>query len=87
MIKKITKSHIPKFKNIQEEARFWDSHDTTDFENEFKPVKVKFAKNLSDSLNIRFESKDLSQIRQKAQKKGVGPTTLVRMWVKERLYA
>jgi predicted DNA binding CopG/RHH family protein len=38
-------------------------------------------------LNVRFESEDVIKIRQEAQKKGVGPTTLVRMWIKERLAA
>ena len=35
------KTKIPKFKSIAEEAAFWDSHDTTEFEQEMKPVKVK----------------------------------------------
>ena len=29
-----TKSRIPEFKNVEEEAAFWDSHDTTDCEDE-----------------------------------------------------
>jgi hypothetical protein len=36
------KSKIPIFKTIQEEAEFWDTHDTMDFIEEFTPVKVKF---------------------------------------------
>lgn len=79
------KSRIPKFKNIEEEAHFWDTHDTTDFEDEFKPVKVKFAKNLSEGITVRFDSKSLNEIRRQANKKGVGPTTLVRMWVLKQL--
>jgi CopG antitoxin of type II toxin-antitoxin system len=41
-----TEAHgaIPAFNNIEEEAEFWDTHDTTEFEDEFKPVKVHFAK-------------------------------------------
>ncbi len=76
---------IPEFKSLQEEANFWDTHDTTDFESEFNPVKVKFAKNLSSGVTVRFSSDVLEQIRKEANKKGVGPTTLVRMWVMERL--
>lgn len=31
---KDTKSRIPEFKTIQEEAEFWDVHSTTEFEDE-----------------------------------------------------
>jgi hypothetical protein len=33
---------IPKFKNIQEEAKFWDTHDTTDYLNRAKVVKIVY---------------------------------------------
>lgn len=83
MTKKI--SRIPTFKNIQEEAEFWDTHDTTDFEDEFKPVKVRFAKNLSQGLTIRLDPDILHRVRAQAHQRGIGPTTLIRMWVMERL--
>jgi predicted DNA binding CopG/RHH family protein len=78
---------IPKFKNIQEEAEFWDTHDTGDFADEFRPVKVKFAKNLSEALSIRLDTKTLDDLRKQAAKKGIGPTTLARMWILEHLEA
>ena len=85
MTEGLTKSRIPVFKSVQEEAEFWDSHDTADFEDEFKPVKVRFAKNLSEGLTIRLDPETLEKIRIEASEKGIGPTTLVRMWVMERL--
>ncbi len=81
------KKRIPEFKNIQDEAEFWDTHDTTDFENEFKPVRVRVAPKLEHILAIRFDEKTLSQLQEQAEEEGIGPTTLVRKWVKERLYA
>lgn len=48
-------SRIPEFTNIEEEAQFWDTHDTTEFEDEFRPVQVRFAKNLSKGLKVRFD--------------------------------
>jgi predicted DNA binding CopG/RHH family protein len=80
-----TKNRIPEFKSVEEEASFWDSHDTTDFEEEFKPVKVDFAKNLSNGLTIRLNPQTLEKLRAEAHAKGIGPTTLVRMWVIEHL--
>lgn len=79
------KLFIPKFANLEEEARFWDTHDTTDFEDEFKPVKVRFAKNLSQGITIRLDHGTLERLRTEAYAKGIGPTTLARMWLKERL--
>jgi CopG antitoxin of type II toxin-antitoxin system len=75
----------PTFSSREEEAAFWDTHDTTDFEHEFTDVKVRFAKNLSQPLSIRLDPKTLEELRQQAHEKGIGPTTLARMWILERL--
>lgn len=81
-----SKSRIPAFSSYEEEAEFWDTHDTTDFEDEFKPVKVRFAKNLSEGITVRFDPDTLAELRDEAKRKGMGPTTLVRMWILERLH-
>lgn len=79
------KTRIPEFASIEEEAEFWDTHDTTNYEDEFKPVRVRFAKNLSEGITIRFDAKTLADLRARAHEKGIGPTTLARMWIMERL--
>lgn len=82
-----TKRRIPTFATIQEEAAFWDTHDTGDYEDEFRPVRVKFAKNLSSAVSIRLDANTLDELRKQAAKKGIGPTTLARMWILEHLEA
>lgn len=79
------KNRIPEFKSREEEADFWDTHDTADFEAEFRPVDVRFARKLSAGLTIRLDIQTLSELRRRAHAKGLGPTTLARMWVLERL--
>ena len=79
------KSRIPEFANREQEAEWWDTHDITDYLDELKPVKVRFAKNLCEGITIRFDPETLAILRQEAKKKGMGPTTLARMWVLERL--
>lgn len=79
------KEPIPEFRNREEEAEFWDTHDVADYWDEFRPVKVKFAKNLSEGITVRFDKDTLATIRARAQEQGVGPTTLVRMWILEHL--
>lgn len=76
---------IPDFKNIEEEAEFWDTHSIAPYLRDAKPVKVVVAKNLSTGITIRFDSGVLEKVRSQAQEKGLGPTTLIRMWVMEKL--
>jgi len=83
--KKNMRSTIPEFKNREEEAKFFDTHDMADFQDEFKIIKAKFNKNLSSGITIRFDDKTLGKIREIAQEKGIGPTTLARMWILEHL--
>lgn len=85
MTERLKTRRIPEFKSIEEEAEFWDTHDTTEFEDEFRPVKARFANNLSEGLTIRLDPETLSKLRQKAHEQGIGPTTLIRMWVIEHL--
>jgi predicted DNA binding CopG/RHH family protein len=79
------KEPIPVFRSIEEEAHFWDTHSLADYWDEFKPVRVRFAKNLSKWLTIRLDPQTLQALREKAKEKGIGPTTLARMWILERL--
>jgi hypothetical protein len=81
------KEMIPEFKSVEEEAAFWDTHDLADYWDEFKPVQVRFAKNLSEGITIRLDPETLSDLRLRAHQKGIGPTTLARMWILEHLRA
>jgi hypothetical protein len=79
------KHRIPEFKSIEEEAEFWDTHDTADFEDEFKPVEVRFEPNLSEGITVRFDAATLEKLRSEARKKGIGPAALLRLWALKRL--
>ena len=79
------KSRIPKFKSYEEEANWWDTHDTTEFEDEFKPVKLEVVKPLIHILGVRLDAKTIDQLSEIGSELGIGPSTLVRMWVLEKL--
>jgi hypothetical protein len=81
------KSRIPEFKNRQEMAEWFDTHDLADYQDEFKTVPVRFAKNLSVGLNIRLDPDSLKQLRTIAHEHRIGPTTLARIWIMEHLKA
>ena len=67
------KSRIPTFNSREEEARFWDTHDTADFEDEFERTEVRFARNLSQGITVRFTPETLETLRATAQRKGHRP--------------
>lgn len=80
------------FTTYQEETRFWETNNLLNLREPGTPAIVsaggKIAQSeyrLGESLNVRFSGEDLANIRALATKKGVGPTTLVRMWAKEKL--
>ncbi|MBI3744853.1 MAG: hypothetical protein HY261_11300 [Chloroflexi bacterium] len=75
-----TKKPIPHFKSYEEEAEFWDTHDLTDYFT-FRPVR------LEKGVTVRLDSPTLNAVNRQARDKGIGPSTLIRMWVKERVKA
>ena len=84
-IQKLAQFQIPQFKNRAEEALFFETHKISEFEEELKPVKVRFAHNLSEGIHIRLDPATLGKLRQEARENGIGPTTLVRMWIMRQL--
>ncbi len=82
-----TEAHgrIPAFDNIEEEAAFWDTHDFTDFADESTPVQITVGQELAARLTVRLDRADRQELAKRARAKGVGPSTLARMWLKERL--
>jgi hypothetical protein len=78
-------SRIPEFDNLEEEAEFWDTHDVTDYLDELRPVRARFAPNLSTGMTVRLDPNDRKALGRIAADRGVGPSTLVRIWIKERL--
>lgn len=77
-------TEIPNFKSREEEAAFWDTHDVADLFEKGERVQVKFEQK-QRSLSVRFDDAAVAQLRVQASKRGLKPTTLIRMWVMERL--
>ena len=82
--RKVT-SKIPEFKSREEEAEFWDTHDTTDFEDEFKPVELRFADDFKHSIVVDLDPETFIELSQHAQQKGTDIITLAKMWILEQL--
>jgi hypothetical protein len=76
---------IPDFHSREEKAAFWDSHEMTDYLDALRPVRVRFAPNPGSGMTVIPDADDLEALGRIAAERGIGPSTLVRMWIKERL--
>jgi len=86
MTKERKTSRLPEFKSEEEAAAFWDTHSPEDFPEEFEPVQVKFSRPLiKRGLTIKLSDETIDQLRKLGQEQGIGPSTLVRMWILEHL--
>lgn len=83
-VKKNTIKPIKPFKTLEEEANFWDTHSAVDEINKGTVVGFQQAKK-EQVLTIRFDKDNLQKLREKATRMGIGPTTLARMWLMEKL--
>ncbi len=83
------KSRIPKFKNIEEEARFWDTHSITEFENETEDVEIVFdlARPKEETLILRLQKETKQELEKEAKKKGLSTSSLARLWLTQRLHS
>ena len=83
------KMKIPRFKNMLEEAKFWDTHDVTDYLGEMKFTDVQFLprQKKEETITIRIEPKLKDKFEDLASAYGVKISTLARMWIIEKLRA
>ena len=78
------KPKIPPFNSYEEEAKFWDTHDTTKYLGEFKPTNVKFPKPRMKLVSMRLPEPAIVGLKRLAARKGIGYLTLIRIWVAEK---
>jgi hypothetical protein len=80
------KTRIPKFATYEEEAAFWDTHSILDFEDAPRVVEnVKVARPLAHHLSVRLDAKAIGELVQLGAEMGIGPSTLARIWIMQRL--
>src|SRR5262245_20637185 len=80
------KTRIPAFESPEEEAAFWETHSPLDYPQVWREASTaKDRKPLGHILGVRLDALTLDRLATIARKKGVGPSTLARMWLLERL--
>jgi hypothetical protein len=86
MGKTMSKPKIPSTDSVEEFARFWDTHDATDFEDEVEEVtEPVFVRKPGTVVTFRLEPKEAEAMEKIAKAKGVEEATLLREWVLEKI--
>lgn len=80
-------SRIPTFKSIEDAAEFWDTHDSTEFEDEFEVVTDVEIVGIRyhNAISMKLDEAALAALDERAAARGMGAATLAREWVLERL--
>ena len=86
---------VPNFKSIQEEAHFWDTHDTTEYALEdveetievVGPLKARIEKRRAERLAtlLKLDPKQLHATLKIARQRGISSTALIKSWIDEGL--
>jgi len=86
MEKPMSTPKIPHIDSIAELARFWDTHDLTDFEDELEAVSESvFERRVEETVTIHLPTAESVAVKRLAKAKGMGHTALIQEWVREKL--
>ena len=73
---------VPKFKNLKEEREFWDTHNSTDYLDDFEVTKdVVFVRPKKEVISLRLDPNIVNKLKDLADKEGLPPTTYARMLI------
>lgn len=79
------KSKIPRFRNDQEERRFWSQHSFEEFADELEDLDVVIQPTRTEQIALRLTKEDLETLQACAKQRGVGHTTLARSIIEQWL--
>ena len=78
---------VPATDSIQELARFWDTHDLADFDDELEEVHESiFERRAEETVTIPLPAAEVEAVKRLAKAKGMEHTALIREWVLEKLH-
>ena len=86
MAKKVNGQKLPQLDSIEALARFWDTHDLTDFEDELEEVLEPVFER-GTAVTIRLQPEEAEAVKEIAASKGLLDADLIYQWVREKLEA
>lgn len=73
---------VPTFRDLQEEREFWDTHESTDYLDDFEEAKdIVFVRPKKEVISLRLEPKTINKLREIAYREGLPLTTYARMLI------
>ena len=78
--------HVPQTDSIQELAKFWDTHDLTEFESELEEVNEPVFER-DTRISVHLDSTEAQAVHEAARSQGVPDSELIRQWVLEKIRA
>jgi len=82
------RKNIPKFKSVEQERAFWETHDSTDYLDWTKAQQV-ILPNLKPStktISLRLPQHLLDSIKAAANARDVPYQSLIKVWLQEKLH-
>jgi len=77
---------LPQTDSIAELAKFWDTHDLTDFDDQLEEVTEPIFEHESGvTMVLRLEPAEIKAVETIARARGVEESELLREWVLEKL--
>ena len=79
---------IPSFTSIKEEAEFWDTHEITDYLDEFKIIDGVFLADKGEKktvMTIRIAPTLKQEVEKIANSYDISVSSLVRMWIVDKV--
>ena len=76
---------IPETDSIEELARFWDTHDLTDFEDQLEEVAEPVFQHKMETVSVSLNPQEVKAVKRIAEAAGVEYSALIRGWVLEKL--
>ena len=79
---------IPKFANEEEERKFWEKNDSSDYLdwNEAQPVVLPNLKPTTKIISLRLPQHLLDSIKAAANARDVPYQSLIKVWLQEKLH-
>ncbi len=80
---------VPKFKNEDEEADFWDKIDLSEYlePSDFKPVSFPNLKPTTSSISIRIPDYLLVHVKEKANELAIPYQSLIKQYIKKGVFS
>ena len=83
----MSKLMIPETDSIKELARFWDTHDLTDFEDQLEEVTEPVFQRQVETVAVPLQAQEIQAVRRIAESQGVDYVALIQGWVLEKLHS